>query len=67
VRLAHQFHMVNPLIRADAVRWALFKAQADAHRITGVPALVINGSQLITEELDEAGLLRVVLAAAGVK
>lgn len=65
VRLAHQFAMESPFIRADMVEALEFPELADRFGVFGVPKTVINEVEEVEGAVPEAVMLRHVLAAAG--
>jgi len=67
VRLAHQYAMESPFIRADMVEALEFPELADRYGVYGVPKTVINDSEEIEGAVPESALLRHVLMAAGVQ
>ena len=65
VRLAHQFAMESPFVRADMVEALEFPELADRYGVYGVPKTVINDRQEIEGAVPEAVMLQYVLAAVG--
>ena len=65
VRLAHQFAMESPFVRADMVEALEFPELADRYGVYGVPKTVINDRQEIEGAVPEAVMLEYVLAAVG--
>ncbi|MEW6048353.1 MAG: thioredoxin family protein [Bacillota bacterium] len=65
VRLAHQFAMESPFIRADMVEALEFPELADRYGVYGVPKTVINDKEEVEGAVPEAVMLQYVLAAVG--
>lgn len=65
VRLAHQFAMESPFIRADMVEALEFPELADRYGVYGVPKTVINDREEVEGAVPEAVMLQYVLAAVG--
>ncbi len=63
VRLAHQFALESPLIRADMIESMEFPDLADAFRVRGVPKTVVNGAIEFEGAVPEAVFLENVLKA----
>ncbi|WP_324717444.1 thioredoxin family protein [Carboxydochorda subterranea] len=65
VRLAHQFAMESPFVRADMVEALEFPELADRYGVYGVPKTVINEREEVEGAVPEAVMLQHVLAAVG--
>lgn len=65
VRLAHQFAMESPFVRADMVEALEFPELADRYGVYGVPKTVINDREEVEGAVPEAVMLQYVLAAVG--
>lgn len=65
-RLAQQFGMVNPLIRAEVIEAGEFPELADQYQVSSVPKSIMNEDREIIGDLPEGEYLRQFLAAAGV-
>ncbi|HWQ21741.1 MAG TPA: thioredoxin family protein [Clostridia bacterium] len=65
-RLAQQFGMVNPLIRAEVVEIGEFPDIADQYEVSSVPKSVMNGEHEVVGALPEAEYLKEFLSAVGV-
>lgn len=63
VRLAHQFAMESPFVRADMVEAMEFPQLADRYGVYGVPKTVINDREEVEGAVPEAVMLEHVLAA----
>jgi glutaredoxin-like protein len=63
VRLAHQFALESPLIRADMVEATEFPHLSDRFNVMGVPRTVINETAFIEGALPEERFLEEVLKA----
>lgn len=65
VRLAHQFAMENPNIKADMIEATEFPELASRYNVYGVPKTVINEAGEIEGAVPETYFLREVLASIG--
>lgn len=65
VRLAHQFALESPRIRADMVEATEFPHLAQKYKVFGVPRTVMNETTFIDGAVPEAIFLDHVLRAAG--
>lgn len=65
-RLAQQFGMVNPLIRAEVIEAGEFPEMADQYEVSSVPKSIMNEDREVVGSLPEAEYLRQFLAAAGI-
>ena len=63
VRLAHQFAMESPFIRADMVEATEFPHLANRFNVMGVPRTVINNAAFIEGAMPEDRFLREILKA----
>jgi glutaredoxin-like protein len=63
VRLAHQFALESPLIRADMIESMEFPELADRFRVRGVPKTVVNATVEFEGAVPEAVFLENVLKA----
>ena len=63
VRLAHQFALESPFIKADMIESQEFPKLADRFGVRGVPKTVINGTQAIDGAVPEDVFLDRVLRA----
>jgi len=64
-RLAQQFGMVNPLIRAEVIEAGEFPDLADQYMVSSVPKSVINEDREVIGGMPEAEYLTEFLAAMG--
>jgi glutaredoxin-like protein len=65
VRLAHQFALESPFIRADMIESMEFPDLADRFQVRGVPKTVVNGTFAFEGAAPEAVFLENVLKALG--
>lgn len=63
VRLAHQFALESPLVRADMIESMEFPDLADRFQVRGVPKTVVNGTIAFEGAVSEAVFLENVLKA----
>lgn len=63
VRLAHQFALESPFIRADMIESMEFPDLADRFQVRGVPKTVVNGTIAFEGAVPEAVFLENVLKA----
>lgn len=63
VRLAHQFALESPFVRADMIESMEFPDLADEFQVRGVPKIVVNGTVQFEGAVPEAVFLENVLKA----